>query len=306
MPPAVPIAASFSVRDVPAEVRSMTAAILESVNGGSAEEGALQLPRLESLIQPLREHPGRSAVLTDVDGTIAPIVHDPAAAAVPEGTRDLLRTLAERYALVGCLSGRRALDARRIVGLSELAYSGNHGFELLLPGDTEVRPDPSLDGHEADAPRFVEGLPPSGLERAGIRTEDKGAIVALHWRGAANEAAAESLAQEIASEAEWEGLVPHRGRKVLEIRPNVAINKGIAVAALIPARPIDHALYGGDDRTDVDAFAALRTLQEDGELETSVCIAVASEESPPEVAETADLTVPGPEGFARVLEALAE
>jgi trehalose 6-phosphate phosphatase len=276
------------------------------VNGGSAQDDGVEEARLDELIAPLRENPDHSSILTDVDGTIAPIESEPGAAVVPEGTRRLLRALAERYALVGCLSGRRALDARRLVGLDELAYSGNHGYELLLPGDTEVRPDPSLDGHEQDAPRFVNALDRSELERAGLRIEDKGAIVALHWRGAPNEAQAESLTQEIASEAEWEGLVPHRGRKVLEIRPNVAINKGIAVAALIPARPIAHALYGGDDRTDVDAFAALRTLNEDGALESAVCIAVASQESPPEVSATADLTVPGPEGFVGVLEALAE
>ncbi len=261
---------------------------------------------LERLLAPLKADPSRSAILTDVDGTIAPITLHPAEAAVPERTRELLRALAERYALVGCLSGRRALDARRIVGLDQLAYSGNHGFELLLPGEDEVRPDPSLDGHEGDAPRFVDGLDRSELDRVGIRTEDKGAIIGLHWRGAENEGAAESLAHEIASEAEWQGLIPHRGRKVLEIRPNVAINKGIAVAALIPARPVNAALYGGDDRTDVDAFVALRTLKDDGQLQAAACIAVASEESPPEVSEEADLTVPGPEGFVRVLEALAE
>jgi trehalose 6-phosphate phosphatase len=259
---------------------------------------------LERLLASLKEDPSRSAILTDVDGTIAPIVVNPQDAAVPEHTRGLLRELAERYALVGCLSGRRALDARRIVGLDELAYSGNHGFELLLPGDDEVRPDPSLDGHEGDAPRFVAGLDRSELERVGIRTEDKGAIVALHWRGAENEGAAESLAHEIASEAEWQELVPHHGRKVMEIRPNVAINKGIAVAALLASRQVDAALYGGDDRTDVDAFTALRTLREDGRLSSIACIAVASEESPPQVSGEADLAVDGPEGFVRVLEAL--
>jgi trehalose 6-phosphate phosphatase len=261
---------------------------------------------LDRLLGPLRRNPGRSAVLTDIDGTIAPIVRDASQARVPDEIREVLRRLARRYALVGCVSGRRAEDARRIVGLDEVAYSGNHGFELLLPGDPEVRPDPSLDGHEADARRFVQALDGSELDGAGIQIEDKGPIVALHWRGAPSEEAAESLAEEIASKAEWQELVPHRGRKVLEIRPNVAINKGIVVAALIPSRPIDHALYGGDDRTDVDAFAALRTLHEDGDLKTAVCIAVGSDESPPEVAETADLTVPGPEGFGRVLERLAE
>ncbi len=259
---------------------------------------------LEPLLAPFTGDPDRSAVLTDVDGTIAPIVLRPEDAAVPESTRDLLRGLAERYALVGCLSGRRALEARRIVGLDELAYSGNHGFELLLPGDDQVRPEPSLDGHEGDAPRFVEGLDRSELDRVGIRTEDKGAIVALHWRGADNEGAAESVAHEIASAAEWQGLVSHRGRKVLEIRPDVAINKGIAVAALLASTPVVNALYGGDDRTDVDAFTALRTLHDDGELEAIACIAVASDESPPEVAREADLTVDGPKGFVRALEAL--
>lgn len=262
-------------------------------------------PDLEALLAPVRSDPSKAAILTDVDGTIAPIVLDPSEAAVPERTRELLRRLSERYALVGCLSGRRALDARRVVGVDDLAYSGNHGYELLLPGDEEVRPDPSLDGHEADASRFVEGIDRSELERVGIRTEDKGAIVALHWRGAPNEGAAESLAHEIASEAEWQGLIAHRGRKVLEVRPNVPINKGIAVAALIPARPIDSALYGGDDRTDVDAFAALRTLRADGQISTVVCVAVTSDESPPEVAAEADVAVAGPEGFVAVLETLA-
>jgi trehalose 6-phosphate phosphatase len=266
-----------------------------------ADDGAL-----ERLLAPFREEPRRAAILTDVDGTIAPIVQDPAEAAVAQPTRELLRKLAERYALVGCLSGRRALDARRIVGLDELTYSGNHGFELLLPGEETVRPDPSLDGREADAPKFVAGLDRSELERVGIRTEDKGAIVALHWRGADNEGAAESLAHEIASEAEWQGLVPHRGRKVLEIRPNVAINKGIAVAALLASAPIDSALYGGDDRTDVDAFTALRILREDGKLSGTACIAVTSDESPPEVSQEADVSVDGPDGFVRVFAALAE
>lgn len=259
---------------------------------------------LAESIAPLRRDPAAAAVLSDLDGTLAPIVARPELVSVPGRTRDVLASLADRYALVAVVSGRRAADAREIVGLDQVAYSGNHGFELLLPGETEARPDPSLDGHHEEAGRFVAALDPAELERAGIRLEDKGAIVGLHWRGAANEGEAESLVREIENEADWQGLVVHRGRKVLEIRPNVPINKGIAVAALLPARPVSAALYGGDDRTDVDAFAALRTLRRDGILEASACIAVKSEETPPEVAESADLGVDGPEGFLSVLEAL--
>jgi trehalose 6-phosphate phosphatase len=261
--------------------------------------------KLSRLLAPIREDPGRAAILTDVDGTIAPITGRPEEAGVPEHTRELLRRLASQYALVAGISGRRATDARRIVGVEEIAYSGNHGFELLLPGTDEPMPDPSLDGHEGDAARFVADLDRAGLDRAGFRVEDKGAIVALHWRGASNEGEAESLASEIANAAEWQDLVPHRGRKVLEIRPNVPINKGIAVAAMLAARPVRAALYAGDDRTDVDGFIALRTLREDGALEAAACIAIASSETPPEVTDSADLSVPGTEGFVAVLEALA-
>jgi trehalose 6-phosphate phosphatase len=261
---------------------------------------------LEELLAPIREAPDRAAVLTDIDGTIAPIVERPEDAAVADETRELLRRLAARYALVGCLSGRRALDARRVVGVEEIAYSGNHGFELLLPGESKPRPDPSLDGRDEDASRFVAALDRGELERAGIRTEDKGAIVALHWRGAQNEGEAESLAREIAAEAEGQGLVAHRGRKVLEIRPNVAVNKGIAVAALVAARPVSRAFYGGDDRTDVDAFAALRALHRDGELEAIACLAVCSDETPREVPASADFTVTGTDGYLDALRAMAQ
>jgi trehalose 6-phosphate phosphatase len=261
--------------------------------------------RLAGLLAPLRQDPQRAAILLDVDGTLAPIVARPEDAGVGERTRALLLELAGRYGLVACVSGRRATDARRVVGLDQVAYSGNHGFELLMPGEAEPHPDPSLDGHERDAARFVAALGAADLKRAGIRIEDKGAIVALHWRGADNEGAAESLASEIAADAEWKGLVAHRGRKVLEIRPNVPINKGIAVAALIPVAPVTSALYGGDDLTDVDAFAALRTLHDDGVLEAVACVAVGSEETPPQVAASADITVEGTEGFDEVLRALA-
>jgi trehalose 6-phosphate phosphatase len=261
--------------------------------------------KLAELLAPLREAPGRSAVLTDLDGTLAPIAARPEDAGVPERTRELLAALAARYALVGVISGRRALDARRMVGLEELAYSGNHGFELLLPGESEPRPDPSIDGHDGDAQAFVAQISPRELDDLGIRVEDKGAIVALHWRGSPNEGEAETWASELENEAEWKGLVAHRGRMVLEIRPDVSIDKGRAVTSLLDGGEIDAALYAGDDRTDLDAFRALGELRDSGRLAAVARIAVASDEAPPEVAAGADLVVDGPEGFLEVLEQLA-
>jgi len=255
---------------------------------------------------PLREEPGRSAILTDVDGTLAPIVERAEEAAVPEAAREVLARLSERYALVGCISGRQALEARRLVGLDSLAYAGNHGLELLLPGEEAPRPDPSIAGRETEAAEFLAAVDGERLGAAGLRREDKGPIQALHWRGADDEAGAESRAHEIAIEAGKAGLEPRWGRKVLELRPLGGGGKDGAVASLLADERLDRATYAGDDRTDLDAFRRLRQLREEGRLRTAVCVGVLSAEAPAELAEEADLTVDGLEGWLAILDWLAE
>jgi len=182
-------------------------------------EEASTAQSLESLLTPLRERPQATAVLTDIDGTLAPIVSRPEQAAVPEQARRVLSELSEAYGLVGCISGRRAEEARGLVGLDGIGYAGNHGLELLLPGETELRFDPAIRGHEEDAAAYLAGLDREALGAQGIRIEDKGPIQALHWRGAADERAAEARAREVAAGAGRTGLDCRWGRKVLELRP---------------------------------------------------------------------------------------
>jgi trehalose 6-phosphate phosphatase len=256
------------------------------------------------LIAPLRCEPRASAVLSDIDGTLAPIVTDPAAAGVPPAARAVLRRLADRYGLVGCLSGRAAIEARRIVGLDELVYAGNHGYELLRPGQSAPTPNPALRGHEDEARRFIDALDHRRLAAAGLRIEDKGPIQALHWRGAADERSGRELAEEVAASAAERGLVPHRGRKVLEIRPLAGVNKGTAIDLLLDGGAIASALYGGDDVTDLDAFAALRERRRAGRLRSAICVGVASEEGPAELADRADVLVGGPDGYLDLLRTL--
>ncbi|HYQ79760.1 MAG TPA: trehalose-phosphatase [Solirubrobacterales bacterium] len=260
----------------------------------------------QARLEPLRREPGRAAILTDVDGTLAPIVERAEEAAVPAAAREALAALGERYALVGCISGRQAAEARRLVGLDSLAYAGNHGLELLLPGDREVRPDPSIAGREGDAAGFIAAAGDGRLEAAGLRLEDKGPIQALHWRGAADEARAESRAREIANEAGRAGLEPRWGRKVLELRPAGGGGKDGAVASLLADERLDRATYAGDDRTDLDAFRRLRELQDEGRLSAAVCVGVHSPEAPAELGEESDVTVDGLDGWLAILEWLAE
>jgi trehalose 6-phosphate phosphatase len=260
----------------------------------------------EELLGPLRAEPGRTAILTDVDGTLAPIATRAEEAEVPAAAREALAALAERFGLVGCVSGRQAEEARRLVGLDGVAYAGNHGLELLLPGDEAPRPDPSIAGREHEAIQFLAGLDHGQLTVAGLRQEDKGPIQALHWRGAEDESAAEGRAREIAVAAGRAGLEARWGRKVMELRPVGGGGKDGAVAALLATDGLDRAAYAGDDRTDLDAFRRLRQLRESGELSAAVCVGIASAEAPPELCEEADLAVDGPDGWLRILRWLAE
>ncbi len=259
-----------------------------------------------ALLGPLRADPTRAAILTDVDGTLAPIAERAEDAAVPAATRDALAALSERFGLVACISGRQAEEARRLVGLDGIAYAGNHGLELILPGEDEARPDPSLAGRERQAAEFMAGIDAAALAAAGLRREDKGPIQALHWRGAGDEARAESRAREIANAAGKAGLEPHWGRKVLELRPVGGGGKDAAVASLLAGEGLDRAVYAGDDRTDLDAFRRLDELRESGELVAAVRVGILSPEGPAELTEESDLAVGGPSGWLAILEWLAE
>ncbi len=255
-------------------------------------------------LQPFLAEPQRSALLFDIDGTLAPIVDDPAASAVPDRTRELLDALQRRYGLVACISGRQAREARRIVGLDSIAYVGNHGLELLAPGAGEVATDPALAPLGAAVKEFAEDAYEGGLADLGVRLEDKDVIWAFHWRGAPDETAAREAVAEVASDADRHGLIPHWGRKVLEIRPPVAADKGTAVTTALDGRPLARALYAGDDTTDLDAFRKLHALQADGRID-ALCVGVRSSEGPKAVEREADLVVDGTEGVAGLLRVLS-
>lgn len=255
-------------------------------------------------LEPLLARPERCAVLTDVDGTLAPIVERPEDARVPEETTALLERLAERFRLVACVTGRRALAARRMVG-ADLVYVGNQGFELLRPGEDEPALDPAALPRGRRAGDFLDGLDRERLAEVGLRREDKGPIQVLHWRGAPDDRAAQAAAEEIAAAARRRELIPLWGRKVLDLRPVAGVDKGSAVhRLLVEHAPLDAALFAGDDRTDLDAFRALSGLAGTPRLGTAVRVGVASPESPPEIAAEADIVVEGTDGVFEILSAL--
>jgi len=233
------------------------------------------------LLARLAEDPAKAALFLDVDGVLAPMVPKPEDARVPDETREELRRLSQRYALVACISGRAGADAQRVVGIPELVYVGNHGLEL----------DGEAAGWGERLQRFLEGV-------AWPATENKQLTASLHYRGAPDEDAAHKALEDVKSRAEREGFVARFGRKVLEVLPPLEVHKGTAVRQLLAEQSLTRALYAGDDTTDLDGFKAL-----DG-LDVSVRIAVASEEGPAELREAADLTVAGPQELLAILRNL--
>ena len=259
---------------------------------------------LSEALAPLRAEPARAAILLDVDGTLAPIVRHADDAIVPAPTRSLLSAIAKRYALVACVSGRRATDTRRIVSIGSIAYVGNHGGEVLPASGTRVQVDPELQDWVQRIQGFARRHDTPQLRRLRVRLEDKGSITAFHWRGAPDETDAEMTVRAIATEAEQEGFQTHWGRKVLEVRPPVHVDKGVGIRNLLAGTDVAHAMYAGDDTTDLDAFRALTDLVAEGHLRTAVRVGVRSDEGPAEIEHEADLLVDGPGAVHRLLESL--
>ena len=245
-------------------------------------------------LQRIRTVPASSAILLDVDGTLAPIVAHPDLSAVPPETLAVIGALVERYALVGCVSGRRALDAARLVPVAGVHFAGNHGLELLVDGEVQL-----AGGVEEWLPdlRTASAAIEPIVAEAGGWIEDKGASLTVHFREAPDPTAARALLELRAIPLlNAVGLVSRWGRMSLEARPPLPVDKGSAIEELLLARPgVHRSLYAGDDRTDLDGFAVV-----------DVKVAVRSDETPAELLDAADVVVEGTEGLLALLASLLD
>ena len=260
---------------------------------------------IADLARNLRHNAARGALLFDIDGVLAPIVPHAGDACVPDHTQALLAALRDRYLLVGLVSGRSLADVDRMVPVHGLARGGNHGLEVAAPGkDTELVPE-ALPHAEAMR-RFVAAHPADGLAPHGVWLEDKGASVSLHFREAPDITAAEAYLQaEVDPAARAAGLRVRHGRMILEVLPDVDVDKGTVVRQIVRASGARVALYVGDDRTDMDAWRALRALVAENDLDAAWCVVADQPEVGNEVRSAADAAVQGTDGVLALLHALA-
>jgi trehalose 6-phosphate phosphatase len=241
------------------------------------------------------------AVMLDIDGTLSPIAPRPEDAIVPAATRDALHQLvALPGVVVALVSGRSAADAWRLAALASAWIVGNHGLELRDPDGQITTPPEARPFQEAIA-EAARRLGP--IERAvpGAIVENKRWTLSLHYRlvEPSAMAALTERTQEVAREL---GLRVTEGKKMIELRPPVDVNKGTATTALAERvgalRDGASVMYAGDDRTDEDAFRALRARNQ----QAVTARIDASEVDPSETPTDAEFVLGSPEELRQVLD----
>lgn len=211
----------------------------------------MSAPLPEGLAGALAALARRGALLAfDFDGTLAPLVSDPAAAALPEATRARLARLAARRPCA-VLSGRALPDLHgRLVGLPLVALVGNHGLE-------------AEDGAGGHGVTGLVGAWRAALDERlagepGVVLEDKRLSLAVHYRAAPDPARAARAIRRAA--ADLRGARVYGGHAVVNVVPADGPHKGDALRALLEGRQPREALYVGDDETDEDAFGLVDEL----------------------------------------------
>ncbi|MEA2522992.1 MAG: trehalose 6-phosphate phosphatase [Thermomicrobiales bacterium] len=246
----------------------------------------------ERVLEVLRLEP--AGLFTDIDGTISAIAPTPPEAVVTNSAREALKRLDGRLALVGAVTGRAADDGAKMIGIPDLLVVGNHGMEWLHRGNRWVHPaaEASRASLAAALADVGAALAAAGVD-AGVVLEDKRLSASIHYRLAPNHLMAREVILSAAGEAAaLRGLRITEGRYVVELRPEVVINKGTAIADLTRTHSLNGVVYIGDDITDVDAFVAVHKLRESGAV-AALAVAVLSAETHPSVSSMADVTVTG-------------
>jgi trehalose 6-phosphate phosphatase len=248
-----------------------------------------------------------ASIVCDIDGTLAEIAPTPGDAKLAPGAREALRRLTGLVDVVAVVSGRSAPDAGLMIDLPGVLVVGNHGFEWLKNGVRIV--DPSVESAIPDVATALSKLASQiALEPAlaGTIVENKEISGSIHYRQTAHPDLSRARLLDLArAEANRFGLNVTEGRMVIELRPAIEINKGVALQRIIERERLNGMVFLGDDVTDVDGFRALTSMRIEEDF-AGVSIAVSDPEAKPEVIEAADASVSGVPACVHLLETLAD
>jgi trehalose 6-phosphate phosphatase len=192
-------------------------------------------------------------VASDFDGTIAPLVADPALAEADREATVALKALARMpQTHVAMISGRALSDlAARTRDVEQLHLVGSHGSEFEA-GFAEPLP-PQTQGRYERLKDFISAV---ASRAPGFIIEEKPASFALHYRNVEEDAAAAAVDAVMRGPGTWPGVYVRHGKKVIELSV-VQTDKGGALRRLRQRLGATAVLFLGDDLTDEDAFGTL-------------------------------------------------
>jgi trehalose-phosphatase len=201
-------------------------------------------------------------LLSDFDGTLAPIVEKPEQALMSEDIRNLIELLSnEQRFTVGIISGRTLTDLKEKVNVNGIIYAGNHGFEIEGPGMSFINPITDEIKPFFRIIRQILALTLGTIK--GVFIEDKGVTLSVHYRQVDEEEVkmVEILVKKAINGPVAQGMFKiTQGKKVYEVRPAVNWDKGKAIRLLMKRYGRGGRasgllpIYLGDDLTDEDGF----------------------------------------------------
>jgi trehalose 6-phosphate phosphatase len=251
----------------------------------------------DELVTRLSRVPDRTALFTDFDGTLAPIVADPAAARPFPGAVEALTRLTGRYRRVAVLSGR-PLDFLDPLLPAGVDIGALYGLEQRVAGVR--REHPGAAPWRAVVTELAERATRELAGLAGVHVEPKGISLTLHFRnGPAHETAVVAFARQAAATT---GLHPRPAKASVELHPPVSVDKGTLLQQW--SDDADVAAFIGDDVGDLAAFDAVHDLGRRAGGE-GYAVAVAGDETPGEVRAAADALLDSPAAVVALFQRLA-
>lgn len=200
------------------------------------------------------------ALFLDFDGTLVPIQKDPAQCFLPENIKEQLRSLTRSgHCYLSVLSGRSLSDIKKRVSIRRIYYGGNHGLDISGPNIKYTHPKvilakPIMDIAKRNLRKEIDDIDGAWLE-------DKKYTLSLHFRSVKKEdifSVKRIFYKTVSELSDQKPLAVVKGKKVLELVPNVSWDKGSAALWILKELKVKCLpIYIGDDQTDENAFKAL-------------------------------------------------
>ncbi len=242
----------------------------------------------------------------DIDGTLSPIAPTPDDARLYPGVDALLKE-ASQYAHIAIMTGRAINNGAALVNVEGITYVGTHGLEWSdgLPSEHSVQIVPEALAYIEPSKKLLDMAEQHFKTLPGLLVERKRIGGAIHYRlNPQPEEARQAIINLLKEPAEQMNIRLGEGKRVVELKPQIAINKGQSLRKFVQRYGLHGILFAGDDRTDLDAVMEIENLKREGLAGLSIVVQHA--DTPPTLLKKADVVVQEVEGMVEMLQQIVK